>query len=157
MTFKKKEQEPQERSVIIPSTGVIDSEALSEQFHDQFEVIEPNKAHFDLREEERFMNEMLEVTLAESNNPFDQQEVVVGHQGVSQTFIRGLAQKVRRKFVYVLATAKTDLISTPEVKGRDGERTVKINSVAVPKHVFSITEDSKKGREWLNRVRAEPV
>jgi hypothetical protein len=158
--FKKtltNEQDATSRSIEIPSSGAIDRTQLHEELANQFEVIDPSADLNKIAEHERFMNQYVECKVEDSNNQYDEQEIVVGHNGMVQTFIRGLEQKVRRKFVYVLATAKTDSINDKQVVGRDGEKVIRSTVVSVPKYTISILEDTREGREWFKRIRAEPV
>jgi hypothetical protein len=145
-----------ERSIIIPGSGEIDKDELLEDFGSQYEAVDPSANIAKLLEEERFMNEKIEVVVNESGNPLDPIEIPVCHNGIWQTFIRGMPKWVKRKFVYVLASVKTENIRTQEVVGRDNEKSTELKSFFTPTHHITILNDpNPKGHGWLQTVRAE--
>lgn len=99
-----------------------------------------------------FMEEMVTVLVHESTNPNDEPIPEVWNDGVAQRFIRGQEQRVKRKYVEVLARAK--MTSYKQVKLPDNRGYKNIPQTAL-RYPFSVIEDSQKGKDWLKRVLAE--
>lgn len=103
-------------------------------------------------EEEAFANEMLTIRVATSS--LDSAPVPSSVNGISQYFLRGKKQKVRRKYVEALARARTYSYEQELGDQRDPSslRMVERMNLSYP---FEIIEDpNPKGREWLERILA---
>lgn len=113
-----------------------------------------NKNYLD---ELAFMEEPIEVMVAESTDENADNPVQVGHNGTFFQFFRGVPTVCKRKFVDCLI-AKSGRVSTPEVLNGGGERTRAIRQTSALKYPFSIIRDTNpKGAEWLRRRMAEAI
>lgn len=121
---------------------------------DEVEIVQP-KDMMSKAEELKFMNEQIQVLVEESENENAPMFVCAGHNGTMQYFRRGVAQLVKRKFVYSLLQANAGLVSVNYGKRPDGNE---FNSMAVRKkrtHGVTLIEDKNpKGREWFSRIAA---
>ena len=110
-----------------------------------------DKKQFD---ELKFNEDIVEVMVHESTDPNAENPIFTACNGVSQYFFRGQVQKVKRKYVAILAACKEHSISTPEYTQNDGTRATKIVRTASLKYPFSIISDpaGKKGAEWLSAL-----
>lgn len=103
-----------------------------------------------------FNEEPVDVVVHESTDKNEQMLVDVYCNGVPQRFIRGETQKVKRKFVEILARARqTSISTTTAAQGQDGEVVNRINKHTAVRYPFSVVYDpNPKGRDWLKRVLA---
>ena len=104
-----------------------------------------------------FMEEMVTVMVHDSTNPNDDPypEVINGGDRNRQYFIRGREQKVRRKYIEVLARMKRTTYTQEKYKdgnGDDAYRQIPHTALRVP---FSVTEDSERGKQWLRGILSE--
>lgn len=106
---------------------------------------------------EKFMNEEVEILVYE---PIDENEpflVDPSVNGTRQFIIRGVPQKVKRKYVEVLARSKRNMVSARGYIDRQTQEAV--NEVRVNKSLmypFQILEDpNPNGPAWLRKVLAE--
>lgn len=109
----------------------------------------------DALEMERFMQEMVTVMVADSNDDNDVELIQVSVNGNRQFFQRGKAQEVKRYFVERLARAKRTTYSQ-NLDDRLGEA---MNNM-IPRHAlrypFTVIEDKNpKGGAWLRGILAE--
>ena len=102
---------------------------------------------------EAFMHEHVDVVVHETTDPNAEHIIQVSCNGRNQFFMRGVVQKVRRKFVAVLANAKRTRFTQQTFKdanGNDAIRNVPHTALAYP---FDIREDQNpKGRAWLKQL-----
>ena len=105
-------------------------------------------------EELRFNEEMVEVMLHESTDEKAENPVFTGCNEVTQYFLRGHPQKVRRKFLAILASCKEHAIKTVEYTQPDGARAMRIERSSSLKYPFSVINDpaGKKGADWLRSL-----
>ena len=97
--------------------------------------------------------EMIDVMVHESTDPNADNPVMVYCNGVSQFFIRGQTQTVRRKYVGVLA-AKQSALRTTERREQGDTVITKIKSLRYP---FSVIRDpNPNGAQWLRDIMAQP-
>lgn len=128
---------------IIKSTGDVERASVIVEAH--------NALDQSYAEELAFMEEVLEVQLSESTNPNDENIVYVSNNGISQYFIRGRIQQVKRKFVEVLARAKQTNVTTEEVN-----REVVLRRQTSLKYPFQVIYDpNPKGPAWLKGILTE--
>jgi hypothetical protein len=74
-----------------------------------------------------------------------------------QHVLRGTNAKIRRKYVEVAARAVTSEIpsqSDDDVPFAPGESPAS-RQVTTPMYAFNVLDDTPKGREWLDKIRAE--
>lgn len=103
-----------------------------------------------------FMEEKVEVMVHESTDPNAENPVTVACNGVNQFFVRGMPQVVKRKFVEILARAKTTAISTKEVRDYQGDLTTRIDKSTALRYPFSVVRDENpKGAAWLRSILAQ--
>lgn len=145
---KTEHYEERTTSTIIPATGPIDRS----QFSDIIEPVDMMTVN-DKIKNLAFMEEPVDVIINESDNPNAEQTIQLLCNGVSQFMIRGQMQTIKRKFLAILATAKSDLITTPEVTDSTGAKTTKIVHTLANKYPFSVIYDpNPNGREWLRQL-----
>lgn len=109
-------------------------------------------------DELKFMEEFVEVMVHESTDPNAENPIYTACNGVAQYFFRGQVQKVKRKYVYILACAKEHGISTPEYTAADGSRATGIKKTSSLKYPFSVIADANpRGATWLKSVLAAPT
>jgi hypothetical protein len=101
-----------------------------------------------------FMEEEVEVRVEESTDPNAEPVVSVFNNGIAQYFVRGQTQRVKRKFVEVLARAKQTSVSTVEDRNTGNVAIKRNTSIRYP---FSMTrDDNPKGYAWLRGILSEP-
>ena len=106
-------------------------------------------------DELEFMNELVDVRIIETGNPADEHVVELRNDGVPQFIIRGQWQRVKRKFVEVLARAKKDSIATPEFEDSTGARSTRILKTASLQYPFEMRDQNPKGYPWLQGILSE--
>jgi hypothetical protein len=157
MTVKSKSYDAREldpgktRSFDIPSTGDIDRESFIEipEAVDTFHM----KNWLDL---EAFMNEQVVVEVVKGGKDSEQTfELRCGN--VTQFIVPGTRQKIKRKFLELLARAKPDTIATPEYTDSTGGRASRIEKSNSLRYPFQVVFDpNPQGRVWLEKVLGEP-
>lgn len=141
-----------QESHVIPSSGDLDRDDFKSNFD-----TDPGPVNRDaFMKELKFMEEFVGVLIPKGSNPkAEEQYIDVGNNGTKQFIERGVEQKVRRKYVEVLARAKRDEITTPEYIDATGARATKLIKTPSLLHNFQVTEDTQEGRAWLRRILAE--
>ena len=102
--------------------------------------------------EEAFMNELVEVTIAESTDESVANHIVLDVNNLKQPIFRGVPTRIRRMFVEVLARCKETKytqVQNPYELDRHDMRTR--TALAYPFQTF----DTPKGNAWLKAVLAE--
>jgi hypothetical protein len=139
------------RKFDVPSVGDLDRAAF-------IEVPEPaDTFHMEnWLELEHFMNEEVVVEVVKGDKNSEQTfELRCGN--VCQFIVRGTRQKIKRKFLELLARAKPDSISTPEFVDASGNRATRIEKTNSLRYPFQVVLDANpRGREWLDRILSEP-
>jgi hypothetical protein len=106
-------------------------------------------------EELRFNEEFVEVMMHESTDKNAEDPVFTACNGVTQYFFRGHVQKVRRKYLAILASCKEHSIRTVEYTQSDGSRATKIVRTSSLKYPFSVISDpNPRGAPWLRALLA---
>ena len=109
-------------------------------------------------QENLFMEEFVEVMVHESTDKNAENPVFTACNGVPQYFSRGQVQRVRRKYVGILASCKEFSISTPEYTGADGVRAMSIKRTSSLKYPFSVISDpNPRGATWLRSLLQAPT
>jgi hypothetical protein len=145
---------PGESSILLPATGsVYANESIF--VDEEIETINADelKRNLDMI---RFMEERVDVMVAESADPNAEQYIQTYVNGVPQLFERGVVQSVKRMFVEALARAMPVFIQTVEYIDPNGGKATKINKTPTHKYPFSVINDpsGKVGYEWLKSVYA---
>lgn len=100
-----------------------------------------------------FMEEYIDILVAESSNPNDQPMVPLWVNGRSQVLFRGEVTRVKRYFADRLGRARNEDVKVSVAKNADGEvvnRTSKPTALAFP---FSVVEDRNPlGKAWLAKL-----
>lgn len=123
--------------------------------------LEPDIIHCDAprmkskAKELAFMDETVAVRIHDTGNKNEEQYVEVDNGGIPQFVERGKWQKVKRKFVEVLARAKAGSVSTPEFENAAGDRATRIQVTQALKYPFEMRDNNPDGHVWLQRVLAE--
>lgn len=105
---------------------------------------------------EKFMSELVEVLIYEPFNAGEEKVVQLAVNGKNQFVIRGKPQKIKRKYVEVLARARKVGVTADGYKDGRGEakNTVQISSGL--QYPFQVIEDrNPKGPAWLRQILAE--
>lgn len=104
----------------------------------------------------QFMEDTLTVRIHESSNPMDAPIPAVWNDGVSQYFIRGQEQNVKRKFVEILARLKKTTYSQQKrVNAVGDEEYVQIPHTSLLYPFAVIADPSPRGSAWLRSVMQE--
>lgn len=103
-----------------------------------------------------FMEEEMTILVHDSTNPTDEPIPYVLNGGQRQAFARGQEQKVKRKYVEVLARMKRQSFTQERYKdsqGIDAIRNIPHSALVFP---FSVIHDpNPRGRDWLKAILAE--
>jgi hypothetical protein len=100
-----------------------------------------------------FMEEYIDILVAESTNPNDQPLVPLWVNGRPQWLLRGQVTRVKRHYADRLGRARNEDVKVSVAKNADGEvvnRTSKPSALAFP---FSVVEDKNPlGKAWLAKL-----
>lgn len=141
----------QAQSFDIPLTGSINPE----DFKDNFEIVD-GPQYDDQAKLLKFMEEPVKVMINDNGMPNAAQTIQLSVQGVNQFLIRGVPICIKRKFVEILARAKTEILQTPEYLDASGNRATRLTKSHVLLHPFSILEDrNPNGSKWLENILKE--
>jgi hypothetical protein len=105
----------------------------------------------------RFMEEELTVLMHETTNEQDVDIPCVQNDGLTQYFVRGLEQTVKRKFVEILARCKKTSYTSQMYKDADGGDAYRYPSHTAIMFPFSVIHDPSgdRGRVWLRNILNE--
>lgn len=104
----------------------------------------------------RFMEEELIVVVHQTTDPAEAPMPQIINDGRSQFFIRGEEQKVKRKFVEVLARAKRTTYTQVKTKDAEGNEFYKNIPHTALRYPFAVIQDpNPRGRDWLKAILAE--
>jgi hypothetical protein len=104
-----------------------------------------------------FMEEPMEIILLESSDPNAPNPVIVGNNGMFQTFFRGVPTKTKRKFVDCLIV-KSGRVTTPKVRNGAGEDAYAIHQHSAHAYPFTVVSDQNPmGAEWIKRRMADII
>lgn len=104
---------------------------------------------------ESFMQEELEIMVHPDNDEGSLPVITVSCQGVNQNIVRNVPQKVKRKYVEILARTRTTGYDqkTPDMSNPENIQMEEKNSLT---YTFSVLSDpSPVGREWLQAILAQ--
>lgn len=104
-----------------------------------------------IMEEVAFMEEVVEIRLAESADPNADNPVEIGCNGETAVLYRGVTRPIKRKFLNSLIT-KVYAVETPEYTNQLGERHSKIVRHSAQRYPFEMFDKNPKGRQWLENA-----
>lgn len=105
--------------------------------------------------EEAFMNELVEIEIAETTDENQPPHVLLNVNGVSMPILRGQPVRVKRKYVEVLARCKETKYKQPTRDMGNPEAGNQLIGATALTYPFQVLADSPKGTAWLRAVRAE--
>jgi len=135
----------QPKALDIPTTGPLAD--MTRPDHEVVIVAEgPSISEY--AKELAFMEEIVEVMVHEAQGENPDRIVDIYCNGVPQRFIRGEPIKVKRKYVEILANARTQNMKTNVVREGDNvyNRVDKHTSLRYP---FQMTDSNPSGNAWL--------
>lgn len=149
------EQGPSDEKLVLPASGRLKRDKLASEPIQEIEIA-PAYGSMEKAAKLSFMEEKIDVMVHESTDPNAEQIVETWVNGISQRFIRGNVQTVRRKFVNVLATAKNTNIATKDAQDYNGDKTTVITKHTALKYPFSVIRDENpRGAQWLKSALAQ--
>ena len=104
-------------------------------------------------DEEMFMNEMVEITIHSTGVEEEEPHMVFNVNGKNQAFFRDSAVTCRRMFLEVIARCKKTTYKQIQNPFDLERHELKANTVFV--YPFSVTQDTPKGRAWLQAIKME--
>lgn len=139
----------QARPLDIPVEGSLDNLVRVDQ-----EIIKVESGlNKDYADQLAFMEEVVDVVVHESTDQNAEAIVDVYCNGVPQRFIRGVNQKVKRKFVEILANARQTSLKTKV--HQDSENVYnRIDKHTALRYPFSMQDPNPKGQVWLKNLLA---
>src|SRR3990167_4391958 len=103
-----------------------------------------------------FDDEPVTVVISSDSDPNAEQIIDLACNGVSQRLFRNEQKTIKRKFVEILARAKKEIITTPQITDASGNQTTKIVRTPGLRYPFRVLKDNNPdGPVWLERVLAE--
>lgn len=122
---------------------------------EDIDVIPAHKARNKI-EEARFMEEMVVVEIEADDDPNAPEFVYSGHQGVSQYIKRGVAQPIKRKYLYSLLSAKRIKFACAFGKNDSGNEFNRLNPSGQTAHRVRLVQDNNPqgGMKWFQSVMA---
>lgn len=107
-------------------------------------------------EDEKFMNEMVEIMIEADDDPHAPLFVHSGHNGEPQYIKRGEPQKIKRRFLYSLIAAKQAKLVCEFGKDNSGKEFNKLSGPKRCTHRVVIINDTARGRQAYNAWMAQP-
>ena len=151
MVYRKKEIEAAEQTLAqpnaldMPTTGPLSQMVRADQ---DIVIAQDMPTMDDYAKELAFMEEIVEVMVHESQEENPDLIVDVYCNGVPQRFIRGIPIKVKRKYVEILANARTERMKTNVV--REGDNVYnRINKHTALRYPFNMNDENPRGQAWL--------
>ena len=104
--------------------------------------------------EAAFMNELVEIFIEEDDSPTAPLFVHSAHNGITQYIKRGVAQTIKRKFLYSLLTAKHTAFACSYGMAEGGENNKLTPKARTTHRLYVNRDDNPKGRQWMAGVLA---
>lgn len=111
--------------------------------------------HKEMFDQEAFMNEMVEIEVAETTDDNAPTSFVLNVNNVNQPIVRGIPMNVKRKYVEVLARCKETKYKQPMRDMANPEAGNQLNGSTALTYPFTVLRDSPRGMAWLRAVKAE--
>ena len=144
-------QQGQNQSHDMPSDRPIERS----DFVDQFEVID-TPVPKDTLAAHAFFEELVEIEIPSTGAVEEEAVIQLSCNNVNQFILRDVPTMVRRKYVEILARAKTENITTPEYQDANGNRATRVKKAQGLRYPFRIISDSNPlGASWLKNVLAQ--
>lgn len=147
------EQIGQQPHVDVPTTAKVEDVKRDDQRLES-EIVTVSAAGLDnsAAAQLAFLEEPVEVMVHESTDTNAEPIVHVAVNGINQFFPRGEVVTCKRKFLGVLASAKTTAISVKNIN-TDTDVVSRINKHTALRYPFSVVRDSNpKGAAWLKSI-----
>jgi hypothetical protein len=107
-------------------------------------------------EELAFMEELVDVTVLDTEDKYASKVVTIGVNGRNQNFVRGQSVTVKRKYLEGLARAKPVSLRNEEFLNNDGDKQFRYPTSTGLRYGFTLDrDDNPRGREWLKKVLKE--
>lgn len=120
------------------------------------EHISADKPLSKVLEQERFMEEELQVFVYASSNENEPPHGIINVNGINQPFFRDAITPMRRKYVEVLARMKETKYSQPSQDMTNPERSNTVIPRTMNVYPFEVRHDPNPlGRAWLNQIMRE--
>lgn len=119
------------------------------------EIIVPDRVPSkDKLAELAFMEEYMTIVVHDTTDPTAEPlpEVINGGDKNRQYFIRGQKQRVKRKYVAVLANANRTARGNEKFQDANGDDAYRYPAHTAPRFPFTVIEDTAAGKAWLERV-----
>ena len=108
-------------------------------------------------EVEKFMNQVLTVVVAKDGTQGSYDVITPNVNGINQSIIRGIPQKIKRKYVEALAHSRVTNYEQETPDPRKPEN-FEMRDTTVITYPFSVLHDPHPdGAEWLNNLLAQPA
>lgn len=129
---------------------------LNDQSIEPVVNIEMGNGFNDEIEFEKFMNEIVEVTIMSSGAPNEEPSVIFNVNGRNQAFFRDVPTPCRRMILEVIARCKkTNYKQRLNAYGMPDPDQVQLDQTTVFAYPFTVIDTNPKGRAWLQAVKAE--
>lgn len=104
-------------------------------------------------DDDKFMNEMVEIHLHEPNTEQEPSHAFLGWQGETLWLQRGMSYTLKRGFICVLALSKNGRVSQTRQIAPDGSQSYIEKEVLSTTYPFSVIADpNPKGGPWLRNL-----
>lgn len=134
----------------------ISTEGAAEVISDSGIEKVPGPGFKSVAEMEKFMQDELTLFVYEPMEEGEEWIIQTFVNGVSQLITRGKEQKVKRKYVEVLARARRVNVSAAGYKDNAGEARNTVNISSGLQYPFQVLNDpSRNGPAWLKQILAE--
>jgi hypothetical protein len=107
----------------------------------------------DAAELEAFMNEEVAVFVHKGRNDSDLEVIVPVVGQKNQPIIRGHEQRIKRKYVEVMARSHT-IRYEQQVKDPSRPEAFVMVEKKIPDYPFDVREDTRRGKKWLDAIYA---
>ena len=141
----------QPKALDMPTTGPLAGMTRTDQ---EIVIMDETPTMDDYAKELAFMEEIVEVMVHESQEENPDLIVDLYCNGVPQRFIRGVPIKVKRKYVEILANARTERMKTNVV--REGDNVYnRVNKHTALRYPFQMQDPNPRGQAWLKGLLAK--
>ena len=137
---------------VDPPVETIGISTTGEAEATRIDIIQPERMHAKA-EDERFMNELVEILIEASDDPNAPLFVETGHNGVQQYVQRGVPQTIKRRYLYSLCAAKQARMVCDFGRDAGGKEFNRLEGPKIGTHRVTVLNDTAAGRakytEWL--------